>query len=150
MCVLYLLACLKKSKDNHPKNEPNDVLFPCDIRIGSPSKLVRAASVSELPAPRRLRWKCTPEIHKLLAASADKLQRSGFTLVSVQSNKDVNAVSSWQNLFLSAQAGEKSGHERPQILRLRERVHQEAENESRCLHPGCPSAGLLPVRQRRV
>ncbi|KAK7901764.1 hypothetical protein WMY93_018533 [Mugilogobius chulae] len=38
--------------------------------IGSPSKLVRAASVSELPAPRRLRWKCTPEIHKLLAASA--------------------------------------------------------------------------------
>ncbi|XP_061600841.1 choline O-acetyltransferase [Cololabis saira] len=44
--------------------------------IGSPSKLVRAASVSELPAPRRLRWKCTPEIHKLLACSADKLQRS--------------------------------------------------------------------------
>uniref|UniRef100_A0A4W6E7V2 Choline O-acetyltransferase n=1 Tax=Lates calcarifer TaxID=8187 RepID=A0A4W6E7V2_LATCA len=43
--------------------------------IGSPSKLVRAASVSELPAPRRLRWKCTPEIHKLLACSADKLQR---------------------------------------------------------------------------
>ncbi|KAJ0067121.1 hypothetical protein NL108_012827, partial [Boleophthalmus pectinirostris] len=43
--------------------------------IGSPSKLVRAASVSELPAPRRLRWKCTPEIHKLLSASADKLHR---------------------------------------------------------------------------
>ncbi|XP_047459271.1 choline O-acetyltransferase [Mugil cephalus] len=43
--------------------------------IGSPSKLVRAASVSELPAPRRLRWKCTPEIHKLITASADKLQR---------------------------------------------------------------------------
>ncbi|KAK5854063.1 hypothetical protein PBY51_015165 [Eleginops maclovinus] len=43
--------------------------------IGSPSKLVRAASVSELPAPRRLRWKCSPEIHKLLSSSADKLQR---------------------------------------------------------------------------
>ncbi|KAM9848038.1 choline O-acetyltransferase [Aulostomus maculatus] len=43
--------------------------------IGSPSKLVRAASVSELPAPRRLRWKCSPEIHKLLDSSADKLQR---------------------------------------------------------------------------
>uniref|UniRef100_A0AAV2JMW8 Choline O-acetyltransferase n=1 Tax=Knipowitschia caucasica TaxID=637954 RepID=A0AAV2JMW8_KNICA len=43
--------------------------------IGSPSKLVRAASVSELPAPRRLRWKCTPEIHKLLSSSADKLHR---------------------------------------------------------------------------
>ncbi|XP_028983363.1 choline O-acetyltransferase [Betta splendens] len=43
--------------------------------IGSPSKLVRAASVSELPAPRRLRWKCSPEIHKLLASSANTLQR---------------------------------------------------------------------------
>ncbi|CAJ1067374.1 choline O-acetyltransferase [Xyrichtys novacula] len=43
--------------------------------IGSPSKLVRAASVSDLHAPRRLRWKCTPEIHKLLTSSADKLQR---------------------------------------------------------------------------
>uniref|UniRef100_A0A8C6WY98 Choline O-acetyltransferase n=1 Tax=Neogobius melanostomus TaxID=47308 RepID=A0A8C6WY98_9GOBI len=42
---------------------------------GSPSKLVRAASVSELHAPRRLRWKCTAEIHKLLSASADKLHR---------------------------------------------------------------------------
>lgn len=48
------------------------------IRIGSPSKLVRAASVSELPAPRRLRWKCTPEIHKLITSAADKLQRFGF------------------------------------------------------------------------
>uniref|UniRef100_A0A667X0J1 Choline O-acetyltransferase n=1 Tax=Myripristis murdjan TaxID=586833 RepID=A0A667X0J1_9TELE len=53
--------------------------------IGSPSKLVRAASVSELPAPRRLRWKCTPEIHKLLASAADKLQRSEFTI-----NLDMN------------------------------------------------------------
>uniref|UniRef100_A0A3B3BDI2 Choline O-acetyltransferase n=1 Tax=Oryzias melastigma TaxID=30732 RepID=A0A3B3BDI2_ORYME len=43
--------------------------------IGSPSKLVRAASVSELPAPRRLRWKCSPEIHKRLNSSADRLQR---------------------------------------------------------------------------
>uniref|UniRef100_A0A8C5AVN0 Choline O-acetyltransferase n=1 Tax=Gadus morhua TaxID=8049 RepID=A0A8C5AVN0_GADMO len=42
---------------------------------GSPSKLVRAASVSELPAPRRLRWKCTPEIHKHLSSSEDKLNR---------------------------------------------------------------------------
>ncbi|XP_017288320.1 choline O-acetyltransferase isoform X2 [Kryptolebias marmoratus] len=43
--------------------------------IGSPSKLVRAASVSELPAPRRLRWKCTPEILKLVSSSCDKLER---------------------------------------------------------------------------
>ncbi|KAF1375696.1 hypothetical protein PFLUV_G00222880 [Perca fluviatilis] len=49
--------------------------FLLKYMIGSPSKLVRAASVSELPAPRKLRWKCTPEIHKLLASSADKLQR---------------------------------------------------------------------------
>ncbi|KAM4730163.1 choline O-acetyltransferase [Anableps anableps] len=43
--------------------------------IGSPSKLVRAASVSELPAPRRLRWKCSPQIQKLLTSSAEKLHR---------------------------------------------------------------------------
>ncbi|NXK35157.1 CLAT acetyltransferase, partial [Piprites chloris] len=38
-------------------------------------KLVRADSVSELPAPRRLRWKCSPEIQTYLASSAEKLQR---------------------------------------------------------------------------
>ncbi|XP_029466559.1 choline O-acetyltransferase [Rhinatrema bivittatum] len=42
---------------------------------GSPKKLVRADSVSELPAPRRLRWKCSPEIQGHLASSAEKLQR---------------------------------------------------------------------------
>ncbi|KAK1164571.1 choline O-acetyltransferase-like [Acipenser oxyrinchus oxyrinchus] len=42
---------------------------------GSPSKFVRAASVCELSAPRKLRWKCTPEVQGLLASSADKLQR---------------------------------------------------------------------------
>uniref|UniRef100_A0A7D9NKB3 Choline O-acetyltransferase n=1 Tax=Xenopus tropicalis TaxID=8364 RepID=A0A7D9NKB3_XENTR len=41
----------------------------------SPKKLVRADSVSELPAPRRLRWKCSPEIQGHLASSANKLQR---------------------------------------------------------------------------
>nr|DBA15443.1 TPA: hypothetical protein GDO54_004653 [Pyxicephalus adspersus] len=41
----------------------------------SPKKLVRADSVSELPAPRRLRWKCSPEIQSHLASAADKLQR---------------------------------------------------------------------------
>nr|XP_056706042.1 choline O-acetyltransferase [Euleptes europaea] len=38
-------------------------------------KLVRADSVSELPAPRRLRWKCSPEIQAHLASAAEKLQR---------------------------------------------------------------------------
>ncbi|XP_058882398.1 choline O-acetyltransferase-like isoform X2 [Acipenser ruthenus] len=42
---------------------------------GSPSKFVRAASVCELSAPRKLRWKCSPEVQGLLASSADKLQR---------------------------------------------------------------------------
>ncbi|NP_001124191.1 choline O-acetyltransferase isoform X1 [Danio rerio] len=42
---------------------------------GSPSKLVRAASMSELPAPRRLRWKCSPDIQTFLSASADRLQK---------------------------------------------------------------------------
>ncbi|XP_068807328.1 choline O-acetyltransferase [Struthio camelus] len=41
----------------------------------SSKKLVRADSVSELPAPRRLRWKCCPEIQAHLASSAEKLQR---------------------------------------------------------------------------
>nr|XP_021140081.1 choline O-acetyltransferase isoform X2 [Columba livia] len=40
----------------------------------SSKKLVRADSVSELPAPRRLRWKCSPEIQAHLASSAEKLQ----------------------------------------------------------------------------
>ncbi|XP_077311011.1 choline O-acetyltransferase [Lithobates pipiens] len=41
----------------------------------SPKKLVRADSVSELSAPRRLRWKCSPEIQGHLASAAEKLQR---------------------------------------------------------------------------
>ncbi|KAM7336367.1 hypothetical protein ACRRTK_004860 [Alexandromys fortis] len=41
----------------------------------SNKKLVRADSVSELPAPRRLRWKCSPETQGHLASSAEKLQR---------------------------------------------------------------------------
>lgn len=47
----------------------------CASRTKSSKKLVRADSVSELPAPRRLRWKCSPEIQGLLASSAEKLQR---------------------------------------------------------------------------
>ncbi|XP_036912580.1 choline O-acetyltransferase [Sturnira hondurensis] len=38
-------------------------------------KLVRADSVTELPAPRRLRWKCSPVIQGFLASSAEQLQR---------------------------------------------------------------------------
>uniref|UniRef100_A0A671Y0G9 Choline O-acetyltransferase n=1 Tax=Sparus aurata TaxID=8175 RepID=A0A671Y0G9_SPAAU len=41
---------------------------------GSPSKMARA-SVRELPPPRRLLWKCNPHIHRLIAASGDRLQR---------------------------------------------------------------------------
>lgn len=52
------------------------------------------------------------------------------------------------DLFVFDQAGEKSGHERAQVLQLREGVHQEAEDESRCLHPGRPPVSLLPVRHR--
>ncbi|NWR53520.1 CLAT acetyltransferase, partial [Regulus satrapa] len=42
----------------------------------SSKKLVRADSVSELPAPRRLRWKCSPDIQTYLASAAEKLQRT--------------------------------------------------------------------------
>ncbi|XP_048167735.1 choline O-acetyltransferase [Corvus hawaiiensis] len=41
----------------------------------SSKKLLRADSVSELPAPRRLRWKCSPDIQMYLASAAEKLQR---------------------------------------------------------------------------
>ncbi|XP_010852747.1 PREDICTED: choline O-acetyltransferase [Bison bison bison] len=43
--------------------------------VKTSKKIVRADSVSELPAPRRLRWKCSPEIQGLLASSAEKLQQ---------------------------------------------------------------------------
>nr|XP_046207948.1 choline O-acetyltransferase-like [Oncorhynchus gorbuscha] len=42
---------------------------------GSPSKMGRATSVSELPTPARLLWKTTPHIQDLLKASAERLQR---------------------------------------------------------------------------
>ncbi|KAJ8013542.1 hypothetical protein DPEC_G00030850 [Dallia pectoralis] len=42
---------------------------------GSPSKMGRAISVSELPTPRRLHWKSSPKMEGLLRASADRLQR---------------------------------------------------------------------------
>ncbi|XP_048843526.1 choline O-acetyltransferase isoform X2 [Brienomyrus brachyistius] len=42
---------------------------------GSPSKLVRASSITNLHTPRRLHWKCSPEIQERLASSAHKLQR---------------------------------------------------------------------------
>lgn len=47
----------------------------CVCRMKSNRKLVRADSVNELPAPRRLRWKCSPETQGHLASSAEKLQR---------------------------------------------------------------------------
>ncbi|KAK1791702.1 hypothetical protein P4O66_013681, partial [Electrophorus voltai] len=56
----------------------------------SPSKLVRADSVSELPAPRRLRWKCSPKIQELLTASADKLQRQINKQYLLVRNLDMN------------------------------------------------------------
>ncbi|XP_078055644.1 choline O-acetyltransferase [Mustelus asterias] len=52
-CVEYLLCYIKETS----------------------RKLVRADSVCELPAPRRLRWKCDSETQRNLASAADKLQR---------------------------------------------------------------------------
>uniref|UniRef100_A0AAR2KPS9 Choline O-acetyltransferase n=1 Tax=Pygocentrus nattereri TaxID=42514 RepID=A0AAR2KPS9_PYGNA len=42
---------------------------------GSPSKLSRGSSVTELPAPRRLPWKCSPQVQGMLASSAENLHR---------------------------------------------------------------------------
>ncbi|XP_072881681.1 choline O-acetyltransferase isoform X1 [Hemitrygon akajei] len=38
-------------------------------------KLVRVDSHCELPSPRRLKWKCGPEIHRYLTSAAERLQR---------------------------------------------------------------------------
>lgn len=74
----------------------------------------------------------------------------GLSWVFILSNKWIHAFSLNQYFLLFPQAGEKSGHECPQILWLWERVHQEAENESRCLHPGCSSVSLLPVTKNKL
>ncbi|XP_074518581.1 choline O-acetyltransferase b [Halichoeres trimaculatus] len=42
---------------------------------GTPSKMGSAASVRELPPPRRLLWKCNTHIQGLLTAAGDRLQR---------------------------------------------------------------------------
>ncbi|XP_034564347.1 choline O-acetyltransferase-like [Notolabrus celidotus] len=42
---------------------------------GTPSKMASAASVRELPPPRRLLWKCNAHIQGLLTEAGDRLQR---------------------------------------------------------------------------
>ncbi|XP_076855924.1 choline O-acetyltransferase-like [Brachyhypopomus gauderio] len=42
---------------------------------GSPSKLSQSSCVSELPAPRRLCWRCSPPLQAMLASSAEHLNR---------------------------------------------------------------------------
>uniref|UniRef100_A0A4W4GW43 Choline O-acetyltransferase n=1 Tax=Electrophorus electricus TaxID=8005 RepID=A0A4W4GW43_ELEEL len=41
----------------------------------SPSKLSRSSSVSDLPAPQRLGWRCSPQLQAMLASSAEHLNR---------------------------------------------------------------------------
>ncbi|XP_029978323.1 choline O-acetyltransferase b isoform X2 [Sphaeramia orbicularis] len=43
--------------------------------IGSPSKMATSASIKPLPPPRRLLWKCNPQLQGLLKASGDRIQR---------------------------------------------------------------------------
>ncbi|KAJ8365695.1 hypothetical protein SKAU_G00145260 [Synaphobranchus kaupii] len=61
---------------------------------GSPSKLVRAASVSELPAPRRLHWKCSPEVQGFLASSADRLERQVHLPLALCNGRPVSTYES--------------------------------------------------------
>lgn len=42
---------------------------------GSPSEMVKSSTFKDLPPPRRLLWKCNPNIQQLLSASGDRLQR---------------------------------------------------------------------------
>nr|XP_020460786.1 choline O-acetyltransferase-like isoform X2 [Monopterus albus] len=56
------------------------VLVQCSEHLmkyitGSPSKIVRASSIRELPPPRRLLWKYNPHIQGLLEASRERLKR---------------------------------------------------------------------------
>lgn len=44
-------------------------------RAGSPSKRAEASGVRDLPPPRRLLWKSNPQIHALISASGDRLDR---------------------------------------------------------------------------
>lgn len=73
-----------KSSNSHAKRAVfNEWIIPVTLmtsvshtnRKENSKKLVRADSVSELPAPRRLRWKCSPDIQTHLASAAEKLQR---------------------------------------------------------------------------
>uniref|UniRef100_A0A8C6X6B6 Choline O-acetyltransferase n=1 Tax=Naja naja TaxID=35670 RepID=A0A8C6X6B6_NAJNA len=57
------------------EHSPFDGIILVQFTFSCAKKLVRADSVSELPAPRRLRWKCSPEIQNHLASSAEKLER---------------------------------------------------------------------------
>uniref|UniRef100_H3AV22 Choline O-acetyltransferase n=1 Tax=Latimeria chalumnae TaxID=7897 RepID=H3AV22_LATCH len=73
---------------------------------GSPKKLVRADSVSELPAARRLRWKCSPDVQGLLASSAEKLQSIVYISDMLVSNifktckaQQVKIKSMWEMLY---------------------------------------------------
>ncbi|XP_066521545.1 choline O-acetyltransferase-like [Hoplias malabaricus] len=42
---------------------------------GSPSKVVRSSSVTDLPPPRRLPWRCSPVVQNMLSSSAEHLYR---------------------------------------------------------------------------
>lgn len=53
--------------------EEVQLLFFC--RAGSLSETARTSSVRDLPPPRRLLWKCNPQILALISASGDRLDR---------------------------------------------------------------------------
>ncbi|KAL2303128.1 hypothetical protein Nmel_010592, partial [Mimus melanotis] len=85
----------------------------------SSKKLVRADSVSELPAPRRLRWKCSPDIQTHLASAAEKLQRCHRRLVPTYESAslrrfdegrvdNIRSATSEALAFVKAMAGDKT------------------------------------------
>ncbi|KAI4889075.1 hypothetical protein NFI96_016100 [Prochilodus magdalenae] len=49
--------------------------FLLKFMTSSPSKLSRGSSVTDLPAPRRLLWRCSPQVQGMLASSAENLHR---------------------------------------------------------------------------
>ncbi|KPP60927.1 choline O-acetyltransferase-like, partial [Scleropages formosus] len=84
MCVLCLDSMCVLCLDNRNDIELTDTNRALQMLHGGGKKvystLTKASSVQDLPAPKRLHWKCSPDVQALLS-SAGKLQRQ-FTISS--------------------------------------------------------------------
>ncbi|XP_059373403.1 choline O-acetyltransferase-like [Carassius carassius] len=105
---------------------------------GNPSKLVRAASMSELPAPSRLRWKCSPDIQTFLTASAEQLQRLVENL-----DMNVSKFTGYGKEFIKKQEMSPDAYVQVALQLTFYRCHG-------CLVPTYESASIRRFREGRV